>query len=142
MTAVQVKLDCPHVNSKNLFPLEKFKSLPFADLKCKDCEEKSKLWICLFCGEAYCSRYVNSHFVKHNGSNPKHCLCLGIMNLSVWCYKCINDKNNKNKKNNNNNKKGCYKKSEITDEYIEIYSDYFKFAGEKNEKKKKREIKV
>ena len=59
------------------------------------------------------------------------------MDLSVWCYKCINDKNNKNKKNkkNNNNKKGFYIKSEITDEYIKIYCDYFKFSGEKNEKK-------
>ena len=33
MAAVQVKLDCPHVNPKNLFPLEKFKSLPFCRFK-------------------------------------------------------------------------------------------------------------
>ena len=134
MIAVQVKQDCPHVNSQNLFPLEKFKSLPFADLKCKNCEEKSELWICLFCGEVFCSRYINSHFVEHNNSNPEHCLCLGILDLSVWCFECIDDKNNKN---NNNNEKGCYIKSEITDKYIKIYSDDFKFAGEKNEKKEK-----
>ena len=138
MIAVQVKKDCPHVNSRNLFPLEKFKSLPFADLKCKNCEEKSELWICLFCGEAYCSRYINSHFVDHNNSNPEHCLCLGIVDLSVWCYECIDDKNNQN---NNNNEKGCYIKSEITDEYIKIYSDDFKFAGEKNGKKEEAENK-
>ena len=113
MIAVQVKKDCPHVNSRNLFPLEKFKSLPFADLKCKNCEEKSELWICLFCGEAYCSRYINSHFVDHNNSNPEHCLCLGIVDLSVWCYECIDDK----------------KVAKV------LFDEAYKFAKEKNYKK-------
>jgi len=137
MLSVQFKENCPHVKSKNLLPVEKFKSLSFADLKCKNCEEKSELWICLFCGETYCSRYVNSHFIEHNNSNPEHCLCLGIMDLSVWCYECIIDKNNKNNQNKNN-EKGCYIKSEITDEYIRIYENDFKFAGEKVKKKKEK----
>ena len=138
MLAVQVKEDCPHVKSENLLPLEKFKSLPFAELKCKNCEEKSELWICLFCGEVFCSRYIKSHFVEHNASNPEHCLCLGIMDLSVWCFECLDTKNNKNAEQNN--EKGCYIKSNKTDEYIKIYSDDFKFSGEK-EKEKKEEKK-
>ena len=138
MLSLQFKEDCPHIKSKNLVPVKKFKSLPFAALKCKNCEEMSDLWICLFCGEIYCSRYINSHFIEHNNSNQEHCLCLGIMDLSVWCYECIDDKNNQN----NNNEKGCYIKSKITDEYIRIYEIYFIYSREISNEKYKKEIQV
>ena len=130
------KEDCPHVESPDLFPIEDFAKIDFANLKCENCEEKEELWICLFCGKAFCSRYKNSHFVEHNSTNPEHRLCLGIMDLSVWCYDCL-DINNHTGDN-----KGCYIKSEKTDEYFKIYYDY-KFPKEdklKEEKAKKENI--
>ena len=81
--------------------------------------------ICLFCGEAFCSKYVQSHFSQHNIINPDHFLCLGLLDLSIWCYECVL---------NNNVNKGSYIKSAKTDEYIKIYSDY------KNKKEIKEKI--
>jgi NAD-dependent histone deacetylase SIR2/NAD-dependent deacetylase sirtuin 2 len=58
------------------------------DYKCKDCNEKKENWICLICKEFFCSRYINSHFVKHNEENKSHNICLSMMDLSFWCYDC------------------------------------------------------
>ena len=122
---VNFRKDCPHALKDNLMPLEDFKKIPFEKLKCEKCEEKTELWICLHCGLSFCSRYINSHFIEHNNENKEHALCLGIMDLSIWCYECL-DINNKE----SNDLKGCYIESSKTNEYIKIYEN-FKFQEAK-----------
>ena len=122
---VNFRKDCPHALKDNLLPLEDFKKIPFEKLKCEKCEEKTELWICLHCGLSFCSRYINSHFIEHYNENKEHVLCLGIMDLSIWCYECL-DINNKE----SNDLKGCYIESSKTNEYIKIYEN-FKFQEAK-----------
>ena len=127
---VNAKKDCPHIESSKLISLEEFNKISFGDLKCKNCDEKEELWICLICGETFCSRYINSHFIEHNKTNPEHCLCFGIMDTGIWCYECIN--NQDDNKENDGNKKGSFITSEKTDEYIKAFSKY-KFPKNENE---------
>ena len=122
---VNFRKDCPHALKDNLMSLEDFKKIPFEKLKCEKCEEKTELWICLHCGLSFCSRYIKSHFIEHNNENKEHALCLGIMDLSIWCYECL-DINNKE----SNDLKGCYIESSKTNEYIKIYEN-FKFQEAK-----------
>ena len=105
---VNFRKDCPHALKDNLMSLEDFKKIPFEKLKCEKCEEKTELWICLHCGLSFCSRYIK-----------------GIMDLSIWCYECL-DINNKE----SNDLKGCYIESSKTNEYIKIYEN-FKFQEAK-----------
>ena len=134
---VEAKLNCPHVKNDNLLPIEDFKKIKFAELKCENCEEKKELWICLFCGKTFCSRYVNSHFIQHNKENPEHCLGLGVHSLGLWCCECIISEND-NKEQNKEDEKGCYIKSEKTDEYIKILY-YYKFKREDKDEKSEEE---
>ena len=122
---VNFRKDCPHALKDNLMPLEDFKKIPFEKLKCEKCEEKTELWICLHCGLSFCSRYIKSHFIEHNNENKEHILFLSIMDLSIWCYECL-DINNKE----SNDLKGCYIESSKTNEYIKIYEN-FKFQEAK-----------
>ena len=131
---VNPKKDCPHLEKSKLIDKEKFKKIPFGELKCQKCDESKELWICLICGEIFCSRYINGHFVEHNKDNPEHCLCLGAVDLSIWCFECINDKQKDLNSEEKSKKKGSYIESKITNEYIKIISD---FNSSKNEKKKK-----
>ena len=122
---VNFRKDCPHALKDNLMSLEDFKKIPFEKLKCEKCEEKTELWICLHCGLSFCSRYIKSHFIEHNNENKEHILFLSIMDLSIWCYECL-DINNKE----SNDLKGCYIESSKTNEYIKIYEN-FKFQEAK-----------
>ena len=113
---INPKKDCPHVENSKLIDVEEFKKIPFGELKCLKCDESQEIWICLICGERYCSRYINGHFVEHNKENPEHLLCLGALDLSIWCFECIDDKN---KDSNSEEKakeieKGCYIESKKT----------------------------
>ena len=128
---------CPHVEKANLIPIEEFNKIDFYELKCQNCEETKDLWICLFCGKTFCSRYVNSHFIQHNIVNHEHYLCLGIMDLSIWCYNCTSPQNNNVEQDDEDNK-GSYIKSEKTDEYIKIYNE-FKTKVEEEEKNLNKE---
>ena len=130
---VNPKKDCPHLKKSKLIDKEKFKKIPFGELKCQKCDESKELWICLICGEIFCSRYINGHFVEHKRDNPEHCLCLGAVDLSIWCFECINDKQKDLNSEEKSKEKGSYIESKITNEYIKIISD---FKSSKNEKKK------
>ena len=136
----QLKEDCPHVESPNFISLEEFSKMDFTSVKCENCEEKEDLWICLFCGKAFCSRNKNAHFAEHNTTNPEHCICLGIKDLNIICYDC-KDINNKEDSANADNK-GCLIKSEKTDKYKKIYNDYKnpKENEQKEEKKTKKNV--
>ena len=79
----EIKKDCPHIEKNNLIDINKFKHIPFGKLKCKKCDENARLWICLICGEASCSNFMDSHFIDHNKENPGHWLFIGLMDLMV-----------------------------------------------------------
>ena len=105
---INPKKDCPHVEKSNLIDADKFKKIDFEKLKCQKCDESTDLWICLFCGEIYCSKYKKGHFGEHNKDNPDHCLCLCTIDLSIWCCECINDKKENSNSDESTKKKGCY----------------------------------
>ena len=101
--------NCPHITG--LISLDTFNSLNFSDLKCKNCDEKSDLWICLMCGESFCSKNKNLHFYLHSKDNKNHCIGINILDLSIWCYNCTT---------NDSNAPGSYIESEVTNKYAEI----------------------
>ena len=52
------------------------------------CHEKEN-WVCLKCHMVLCGRYGNKHMVEHYmETNTKHCIALGVGDLSFWCYGC------------------------------------------------------
>ena len=107
----QFQEDCPHITQSKLLSIEDFTKIPFAEMKCENCEEEEDIFICLSCGKAYCSSTKNSHYIEHYKTNPEHCICLGIIDLNIWCHECLD-------------KKGSFIKSVKTEEYIKIYKDY------------------
>ena len=115
------KKNCPHIEKLNLIDIEKFKKIPFEDLKCQNCDEKNDIWICLCCGECFCSKNINSHFIKHNKDNEDHCIYIGLINLNMWCNKCVNDTQNNDGKSNNI---GCYIDSNIVAKYVTIINEF------------------
>ena len=100
---VSFSKDCPHTS--NLISIDIFNSIKFFELKCKNCEEKKDLWICLSCGEAFCGRYNNRHFYLHHQEKNDHCIGISTLDLSVWCYNC---------KSNNYDDPGNYIDTELT----------------------------
>ena len=112
--------NCPHIGE--LIPIEKFNSIKFSELSCKNCEEKNDLWICLFCGEPFCGRYKNKHFFSHYQENKEHCIGISTLDLSVWCYNCIT-KDFKDP--------GSYIESELINKYVDILCS-IKFSDNAN----------
>ena len=49
--------------------------------------EKNENWICLFCYNTYCSRYINAHALLHN-SEQEHCIMFSLTDFSTWCFEC------------------------------------------------------
>jgi NAD-dependent deacetylase sirtuin 2 len=84
MFAVNPKSDCPHI-------LENVSSSYLAAISvhkpCDVCKDASENWICFKCGQIFCSRYVNSHMVKHN-EETGHSIVASFSDLSTWCYNC------------------------------------------------------
>ena len=86
------KQTCEHVGTVPL--IEEINLL--ANNQCIDCECPTENWLCLSCGEAHCSRYVNNHGEEHwlftlltdEHENTGHCLTMSLQDLSVWCYPC------------------------------------------------------
>jgi hypothetical protein len=110
---ISPKKDCPHIT--NLFPIKNFNIIPFHKLKCEDCVENKEILFCLICGKVYCNRYKNKHFLNHFIQNRTHCLCISLIDLSIWCYEC---------KNSQFNFKGSYIENKIFSEYINIISSF------------------
>lgn len=49
----------------------------------------TECWMCLTCNKILCGRYGNQHMMYHfQEHRDKHCLVLGINDLSFWCYGC------------------------------------------------------
>ena len=47
---------CSHIEKLNLIDIENFQKILFKNLKCQICDEKNDIWICLICGEIFCSK--------------------------------------------------------------------------------------
>ena len=98
---------CDHFDAAVQEKLAPIKQLKFGE-KCVDCGNEGENWVCLFCASTRCSRYCQSHGLKHweetkereeaatpiaslaAGACPPlgHFLSLSLMDLSVWCYEC------------------------------------------------------
>jgi hypothetical protein len=48
---------------------------------------KGENWLCLSCGDVYCSRYVNAHGLRH-WEETGHCVMVSLADISVWCHAC------------------------------------------------------
>jgi ADP-ribosylglycohydrolase/NAD-dependent SIR2 family protein deacetylase len=106
---ISINNNCPHIGE--LISFDKFNSINFFELKCKNCEEKSDIWICLFCGEAFCGRYKNGHSISHFQEKKDHCICISTRDLSVWCYNCITK---------DSKEPGSYVDSDLIQKYVDI----------------------
>ena len=112
--------NCSHIST--LISIENFTSINFTDLKCKNCEEKSDLWICMFCGTPFCGRYKNKHFYLHYQENNEHCIGISTLDLSVWCYNCSTK---------DFSDPGSYIESELINKYVDILCEK-KFSNNAN----------
>ena len=116
---VSPRKDCPHIKENNILSLKEFEKISFNGLKCEFCSEINELWICISCGKAFCGRYIQNHYYeKHYLNDKSHCICISMLDLSVWCYQCMTD---------GFNDPGSYIESQISSNYVKIISD-FKFG--------------
>jgi ADP-ribosylglycohydrolase len=51
------------------------------------CHVAGESWLCLHCGNVFCSRYVNGHALKHH-QETSHSVACSFADLSFWCYSC------------------------------------------------------
>jgi len=85
--SVNPKTDCPHFSSHvRLGIIEKIDPAFTANI-CQSCNDKSENWMCLTCGNTYCSRYVAGHAKEHFKTSG-HCAAISFSDLSLWCYSC------------------------------------------------------
>uniref|UniRef100_A0A1L8DTC5 Ubiquitin carboxyl-terminal hydrolase n=1 Tax=Nyssomyia neivai TaxID=330878 RepID=A0A1L8DTC5_9DIPT len=56
--------------------------------RCLECASVKENWMCLNCGTILCGRYEKCHALRHSSSRNDHKVCMSMMNLSVFCYKC------------------------------------------------------
>jgi uncharacterized UBP type Zn finger protein len=52
-----------------------------------ECRDKQDEWMCLSCGNVYCSRYVNQH-AKTHWERTKHSLAISLNTSGCYCYDC------------------------------------------------------
>ena len=146
--SLKSKKNCPHIEKLNLIDIEKFKKIPFEKLKCQNCNENNDIWICLICGECFCSKKINSHFIQHNKDNEDHFIYIGLIDLNIRCNKCETEtKNNEDKTSNLE----CYIDSNIVDKYAKVINEFKsgrnaqnpeKLTEEKNIKEEQKECRT
>lgn len=112
---VSPRTDCSHIQKEKMYNEEKLKDIMFNKVKCEKCDEKNELWICLYCSLAFCGRYIHSHFKEHYLSNNDHCICISLLDLSMWCYQCMTP---------GFPDQGSYIESPQLAQYINIISDW------------------
>jgi len=97
---------CPHLDYVDGSELVTPKALNFGR-PCKAGCPSGENWVCLTCGDTFCSRYVNKHCLAHWQATKKvangvltvaeaasgmealgHHVSLSLSDLSVWCYEC------------------------------------------------------
>lgn len=85
--AVSPKEDCPHEDLLDFQAIASHLIKEKLKAACKDCNATHENWMCLLCYDVFCSRYSNSHMVKHNESKG-HQLAQSFADGSFWCYSC------------------------------------------------------
>ena len=55
--------NCPHLNKEILSKLISIEQSNnnFEKFKCMQCKENKELWICLICGDSFCSQNMKEH---------------------------------------------------------------------------------
>lgn len=85
MFAVDPNPNCPHVQAV----MSRDGRLGVDVLEpCSQCGDPSENWLCLTCGQVFCSRYVQGHMAEHNAQHPDHHIAASFSDLSFWCYSC------------------------------------------------------
>jgi len=85
--SVSPKTDCPHFSSHVVMGIVQKVAPAFQNNACKTCKDKSENWICLTCGDTFCSRFVQGHAMVHY-KETGHAITLSFSDLSLWCYLC------------------------------------------------------
>jgi len=85
--SVTPKTNCPHFSSQvTMGIIQKVPSVYNAN-RCTTCSDQTENWMCLSCGDTFCSRYVNKH-AKIHFSDSGHSIAISFSDLSIWCYDC------------------------------------------------------
>ena len=110
--------NCPHLNKEILTKLISIEQSynNFENFKCKKCNENKELWICLFCGDSFCSQKIKDHITEHNKQNNDHYLYLNSKDISICCFKCQDGSNNYS----NSDMKESYVDSKISEQFDRI----------------------
>ncbi|KAI7991078.1 Histone deacetylase 6 [Camellia lanceoleosa] len=61
--------------------------IPTPDSHCNRCHHPKENWLCLYCKDVLCSRFINKHMLEHY-RETNHCVALSYSDLSVWCFSC------------------------------------------------------
>jgi len=88
---------CPHVHEAVTRSFTNLKTL--TTISCATCRANNVVenltgfayredWLCLTCGGIYCGRYQHKHGL-HHFQVTGHQICLSMVDLSVWCYTCM-----------------------------------------------------
>jgi len=85
--SVAPREDCPHFSNQTVFGIIEKITPAFRANTCTTCKDQSENWICLNCGQTFCSRYVKGHSSEHNKSSG-HSVTMSFSDLSIWCYEC------------------------------------------------------
>ncbi|KAG8228938.1 hypothetical protein J437_LFUL011564 [Ladona fulva] len=88
MTALA--MECPHLAESVKIDCapQKKKIDETKDWECTVCSTTLSPWLCLYCGEVNCGRYVNGHAKTHSDQNEGHNVCMDCESLAVFCYSC------------------------------------------------------
>jgi len=85
--SVDPKTDCPHFSAHIPLGIVNKIEDAYKGNTCKTCNDKSENWMCLTCGNTYCSRYVQGHARQHF-EDSHHPVAISFSDLSIWCYSC------------------------------------------------------
>jgi hypothetical protein len=85
--SVTPKTDCPHFSSHVVMGIIQKVAPAYQNNACKNCNDKSENWLCLTCGDTFCSRFVQGHAKVHYKESG-HDIVLSFSDLSLWCYQC------------------------------------------------------
>jgi len=85
--SVNPKTDCPHFGSQVTLGMTQKVPAAYRANACSSCHDKTENWLCLTCGEIFCSRYINGH-AKQHFKDSGHCVDISFSDISIWCYSC------------------------------------------------------
>jgi len=85
--SVHPKEDCPHFGSQIKMNIASLLNDQFNKNTCHTCKDQTENWMCLNCGETFCSRYVKGD-AKQHFKDSGHTVAISFSDISIWCYSC------------------------------------------------------